>query len=496
MPGDESQTPVPKDFDERLERRVEILRDSLELKLTKDVDLLLKNRFETTGKILGWAFGSVALIFTAFGIKTLWDIREVARSTAVEEVKKKLSLDDPNSDFRRDIDRIVARGVIDSHLLSLAKSKQDEFYTGLEVSEGDMRRLLSIVSDSEASLKDFSDACEVILSAEQLSGSPRLNSLFKGLGAAKDQNYKWIAQQPEKRAIVFEFYPADDLVVTAKSILLDDGSDKTLLLATMKYLSKLNDKEAIAPLERLTAKPDEDVSDAALRALARISPRSPKISEWLGAIKKESPDERWVSALHLAAEISQKPSLGPFVEDPDSKYRSELSASIIKRSITESFAFGLSDNFRPGSGMSLHVSSRSRGNLSYGLPAGLLFGTGKSTSEELLRQASSSLAEFQNMVRALCLAYRGQCDSFIRVDLEGGGSISLASGGALDKASMPFNLTLRAAGPTQPGVIVTWSDEAGMTKSAVLAGLIDPSKIRFALSTRHRFAGDPKDVDE
>ena len=101
-----------QNIDEKIDTRLALLRDSIELKLIKELDALLKSRFDTTGKLLGWAFGLVAVVFAGFGIKTLFDVKEVARTTAIEEVKKKLAIDDPNSDFRRDIDKVVARGLI------------------------------------------------------------------------------------------------------------------------------------------------------------------------------------------------------------------------------------------------------------------------------------------------------------------------------------------------------------------------------------------------
>ena len=76
------------EIEERIDKRLSLLRDSIELKLTKEMDALLKSRFDTTGKIFGWAFGLVAIVFAGFGIKTFLDVREMARTTAVEEVKK------------------------------------------------------------------------------------------------------------------------------------------------------------------------------------------------------------------------------------------------------------------------------------------------------------------------------------------------------------------------------------------------------------------------
>ena len=52
------------EIDARIEKRLPALQDSLELRLTKAVDNLLKSRFETATKLFGWSFGLVALVFT------------------------------------------------------------------------------------------------------------------------------------------------------------------------------------------------------------------------------------------------------------------------------------------------------------------------------------------------------------------------------------------------------------------------------------------------
>jgi hypothetical protein len=60
---------APTPIDAKIDKRIELLRDSVELKLNKDMDALLKSRLDTAARIFGWAFGLVAIVFTAFGIK-------------------------------------------------------------------------------------------------------------------------------------------------------------------------------------------------------------------------------------------------------------------------------------------------------------------------------------------------------------------------------------------------------------------------------------------
>ena len=186
---------APTPVEAKIDKRIELLRDSVELKLNKDMDALLKSRLETAARI-----------FTAFGIKTILDVKEIARTTAIAEVKKTLSIDDPNSDFRRDIDKVVARGLIDSYLLSLAKSKQDRFADDLSISETDFRRLQNLVTDPQSNTKDFSDAIEVLTKSSPRTQNEAIDRLIIALASGSDTKYKWIIEQPEKRAALFALY--------------------------------------------------------------------------------------------------------------------------------------------------------------------------------------------------------------------------------------------------------------------------------------------------
>jgi hypothetical protein len=162
-------------------------------------------------------------------------VKEIARTTAISEVKKTLSIDDPNSDFRRDIDKVVARGLIDSYLLSLAKSKQDQLAVDLPISETDFRRLQNLVTDPQSNTKDFSDAIEVLTRSSPRTQNEGIDRLIIALASGSDSKYKWIVEQPEKRAAIFTLFLGDKLVPVAKTILSNGDSNKELLVATIKY---------------------------------------------------------------------------------------------------------------------------------------------------------------------------------------------------------------------------------------------------------------------
>ena len=222
------------DIDARIDRRLPALQDGLELRLTKAVDTLLKSRFETAAKLFGWSFGLVALVFTLFGIKTAIDVRDAAKTTAVEEVRKKLSLDDPNSDVRRDVDRAIARGLVSSYYLAMARREGYGLTQDVELSETDSRRLVELILDPRCDDKDFLDAADVLLRSDKNARRNHIARVLIGLANAKEDQYKWIRTQPYKRATVFDLARGGAIAVAAKEILVDAKSDQSVLLSAIR----------------------------------------------------------------------------------------------------------------------------------------------------------------------------------------------------------------------------------------------------------------------
>ena len=315
-----------KDIDQRIDSRLALLSDSVELKLTKEVDTLLKGRFESTGKILSLAFGLVAVVFAGLGIKTLLDVKEIARNTAIEEVKKKLEIDDPNSEFRRDIDRIVARGLIDSYLITLAKNKGERFSQGLVVSENDLRRLRALITDERTSEKDFSDAFEVLLKSSVRGRDESTDRLVQDLTSGTEDKYKWFSRQPEKLAALLRVYTGDKLLTRSSSVLVDFKSPKSLIIAAVKY-SGARDIQSAPLLAKLTAHTDSDIANEAAIALARVDPESAELKRVLNSALKSTDDREIARAIRIAIELA-KPSRqsGIFRDDPKLQERRKASA--------------------------------------------------------------------------------------------------------------------------------------------------------------------------
>lgn len=479
------------ELEEKIDKRLALLRDSIELKLNKEVDLLLKSRFESTGKILGWAFGLVAVVFAGFGIKTIFDVREVARTTAVEEVKKKLAIDDPSSEFRRDIDKIVARGLIDSYLLSMAKSKGERFPSDLAISETDFRRLQSLLADPRTTEKDFSDALEVLLRSEDRGRNETLERLVQSLGSGVDEKYRWINEQPEKRAALFRLYTGDKLIQLSRKILVDETSTKMLLSSAVKYLAS-KDKQSGQLLERLANHKDEDVSMAAILALARVEPGSAAVKAILDKPKKTDNENDWATAVRVAIEVAKPMRFRIFDEDRNLDERQTLAAKALQSAIDRDFVFRLSSSISEHSAASLYISSKKNYSTLYGVSTDIILGSSSGAINELIRLGGPKSEALLKIIRAFCLEEDGRCWGVVRANLEAGGKILLQSGLEIDRAKAPGGVSLRPESTDRNSLILaTWNDTEAVSKKGILAGVSNVSSMNFSVAvTKSLAAGD------
>ena len=155
---------TPNEIETAIDKRIAETQAVSELKLYRQVDSTIKEKFEESRKLITWFLGALALMLTLFGIKTFSDLQDVAKSTASDQVKKYLSIDDPNSEFRRDVDRVVARSLIASYLPALIAKRDDDFGLADEItlSEQDVRRFSDYIGSEATGLKDFSDIVEII----------------------------------------------------------------------------------------------------------------------------------------------------------------------------------------------------------------------------------------------------------------------------------------------------------------------------------------------
>ncbi len=483
-------TAINESIDSRIEKQISLLRDSVELQLSKSMETKLKGHFETGVKVLGWAFGLVALVFTLFGIKTAIDLREAAKSTAIEEVKKKLAIDDPNSEFSRDVDRVIARGLINSYFLEISRTKDDRFVEDIKVLDTDMRRLVDLIKDSRSEDRDFRDAVDILSRSNQIKEGKSISRLLLALGSANDDQFRWIRDQPEKRATVFELYVDEKLLPAARSIISDEKSDKRLLITGIKYIAKNNDTESIRALESLAQRPNEDVANAALHALARINPTSKILGRAL-QLKADATEQEVISALRLAIDVASPVRVQFFDEDPMSSIRKNLSTSVVAEAIRRGFFFRLWRDIATNK-LTLAMSSRKNPSTTYWLPARLLIGQ-ESEVLALLLQRSKDTSTLTSILRALCLEEEGRCNGVVHVTLDKKDKtgILLSTGKVLTSAEAPAGIYLRPQSSAPDSTItVTWTDRDANRNNLVFSDFINSGDMSFEFKSVRALTAD------
>jgi hypothetical protein len=464
-----------------MDKRILLLQDGLELRLTKTVDAQLKDRFDTAVKLLGWTFGLVAIVFTLFGIKTAIDLREAAKTTAIEEVKRKLAIDDPNSDFRRDVDRVIARGLINSYFLEIARNRGKLFAPDIVVSDLDNRRLVDLITDPRSEERDFRDAVDVLVRSQQIKENNYIEQTMVSIANGADEKYKWIGDQQDKRATLLELFPGDKLTPTARKLLSDERANKRLLIAAIGYLGKEADKESVMTLEKIAKTPDEDIANASVLALARIAPASKVVAKAI-VIPAQPTGDTIVGALRIAERISESSPRHVFDEDPDQSRRLNLAALVVGEVIERGYVFRL---MATPSDSSRELAISTRGNMStqYGLPSRLLIGSGSQVFSVLLRNAIDD-AHARDIVRALCLDDGERCNGVIHMTLSPSAKVRLGSGRVLGPADAPAGIFLRARSPAaNSDILASWTDRDLVRQTAVLDRIIDAKQATFEVKS-------------
>ncbi|MNK62330.1 hypothetical protein D3C87_815040 [compost metagenome] len=474
-------------LDQRIEKRLLSFRDSLELQLGKAMEVKLKGHFDAGVKILGWTFGLVALVFTLFGIKTAIDLREAARTTAIDEVKKKLAVDDSTSEFRRDVDRVIARGLISSYFLEMSRSKENPFALDLSISDTDLRRLIDLVKDSRSEDRDFRDAVDILTRSTQIKEGNSVSRLLLALGTAADEEFRWIRGQPDKRATVFELFLDGRLVQTARSLVGDDKTDKRLLIAATRYLAKMKDAESAKSLEKIAARSDEDIAHEAKHALARIMPESAVVSAAL-KIAQDASDEAIVSALRLAISVARPDRLF-FTTDPKMATRNKLAAAVLSEVMARGYVLRLSRVISTNK-MGLAISNPQNMSRLYFLPSRLINGPESELFGKIIRDSKDAKAVV-GMLRSLCLEDDDRCHGVVHVSLEKEALIELSSGFTLSAADAPAGVYLRPRSPEKNAdIIASWTDQDSNRKSLVFSKLINSNDMQFEIRSARALSED------
>lgn len=483
------------EIDGRVDRRLAQLQDSLELKLIKQTDALFKDRFDRATKLLGWSATVAAITLTAFGIKTFFDIRNLAQTTAISEVKKTLSIDDPNSDFRRDVDTTVARSLINSYFLALNRDKDKVFAPGLQISQADFRRLIDFISDKRTALKDFSDASQVLLSSQITSQNEEVTGILLGLARANDDKFKWMKDQPEKRAVIFRTTTNDKLISSAEE-LLSEKIDHVLLVEAIRYLGRNNDKQSAKRIEPFVSNGDKNVSRSALVALAQTAPDSKALTSFLFPNDPKNLVSS-AQALSLAMILAAPPGRDPFDIDPDAALRIQIASKVVERTIDNGNIFRLTRNFASRDGNATPASTlnlASMGNQSFSvvIPSDIINGEAVQVLRAVLKDWGDDVNRLAKTVRALCLDEDGRCRGVIRIDLSKGAKIVLDSNITLDNSNAPTGVTVRASGPAPDAdLLATWTDPLAVSKNAKLTKVLNTGGALFDVAATRALASDP-----
>jgi hypothetical protein len=474
-----------------VDERIKQLSDSLELRLTKELERTLAERAEANRKLFTWAVGSVTLVLALLGIKTFSDMRTVARAAATEEVKQRLSLDDPNSEIRRDIDKMLAKALIDSYMFKMAKADdEDGFRPEIDISDRDAERIGRFILDPATKADDFNDGLQLLMQTENDGGErPYVEEVKKLLAEPKS----WIFRQPAKLKTVLELTSDDSLQSYARTVLQDNGAKKELLAAAIGYSVRTNDQQAIALLEKLAAFPEKEIAVEALAGLGSISPVSATLRTALLAPLDPEDTSAVRNRLQMAGGLAKPAAHEFFMSDPHEKLRVQLLARAFQQAIAAGYVFRMMDSSfrsRRSTASTPGISKRDRLGFTMGVGPDLFGPNGLKAASLVLQQSSASMGQFQKAFTAFCMVGRGNsCRRNLKISLGPGASILVAGRPALDSAAATSGVTIDTS-ESDGQLIATWKDRGGLEQSAPLAGIRNASAASFSLATKNTSGND------
>lgn len=283
-PAERSQHGGIDEFLPLIENRlIERLENRLDVQIEKD-RRFIRDILGLAIKILAGAVIVVAGGFAWLGIKTVDDIRRSSVDTLTAELRQNLFEDD--SDLKRAMDSILSQSIVSSALL---KQMMGHF----DLTDSELRRLLTVVSAQETTLDDFYAILPVLSMALQQDRLPfnrlaenressfiLLKQTLGDLASAKDA-YGWMRQNIEKRIAVFDELATDELVQNAIDILQEPSSDFRLLRSAIRYLGRSKAEDAASTLEHTIEKTEiASVKMQAISSLLLVAPQSRVIQEW------------------------------------------------------------------------------------------------------------------------------------------------------------------------------------------------------------------------
>jgi hypothetical protein len=440
---------------------------------------------------------SIALIFSAFGVKTIRDASTAVTRAAEARVEAAISSGDPESPFRKGLDGVLNRAVLDSYALSLARTRATNRFSELTIAQADLTRIFTLINNPDTPFETFQTAIDVLLAAASDRNAEtttlitnRLLDLITSSGGTR-----WMEGQPIKRAYILRNMDVQTAREAALQI-LKVGADGLTMHAALQKLQQLGMPrgEEISVVEAVyNSSRDEQIRHSALAFLARHDPDNGVIAVWLGTLPQQqidAPTAQHAADVALAA-WSGYDHLGR------GGSREDIAREILLRLVLAGVHFdkGMPPTTWHGGELALTA-----GGQRFVVSPLLVFGdinyrntTVASPAISLLKHAAETDQRlFVAAVSALTiLRGGGSLYSEVVVSTSGSAGVHLTDGRVLSTNNTSGQIALRGTKFSESGGIsVRWFDENGYQHFSTLSHLEGLTHITFGIRVLDTWVGE------
>lgn len=484
----------------------------LSFELRQEVEKLVKDRFEDDRrllkevlggalKILAYATALIAIIITLFGVKTFADVDEAVRKAAVEQVSKKLRVEDPDSTLSTSVESILSRAVLDSNLISISRQTADfsASRATVRLSTGDVTRLFGIMNRVTTNQIDFDDVLRVLNAADGTDLTRRriMDELYDFLAAGEASGQGWVVRQPEKRVNILRIITKEGLGEPARGLLRD--STTQLRSAAVRYLAQTGNKEAIPDLSRLAAgDPSPTVRVNALAALAQLAPQNSELSKAVAAITSSTKldMEQKANGLYILGALLAPPLNTIVSKDSDLEHRRVLAISLIRIALESKIKFELrplSAGFGSRSeGYQLTATDPDRPDDLYEVPNRIVVSRANDPLSIVLTETASSgdtvrLAKYVRMLSVRDPWIRSNPAIVVRLWFRNGGGLDLDNGSKVGPDNAPSGVILQNDSTDQTRLVAVWADVLGNQRRGIITGMQKAQTFQFEVVPRQGY---------